>query len=71
MRIVAKALEALGISSMMIGLVQGIMSETMWMELYLSIIGIALFLAGWGIETHVAKRQNAVAIRRNDHVNKL
>jgi hypothetical protein len=50
MRVAAKALEALGISCVMIGLVQGIMSDTMWMELYLSIAGIALFLLGWGIE---------------------
>lgn len=57
MRIVAKALEAFGISCLMIGLVQGIMSETMWMELYLSIIGIVLFLVGWGIERLLIKKQ--------------
>lgn len=58
MKIAAKALEALGISCVTIGLVQGIMSESMWMELYLSIIGIVLFLIGWGIESfHARKRQ--------------
>lgn len=46
----AKILQALGIASVMVGLVQGIMSETMWMELYLSIIGIIIFLGGLGLE---------------------
>lgn len=46
----AKGLEALGIACVMIGLVQGIASETMWMELYLSIAGIGLFLVGRFIE---------------------
>lgn len=59
MRIVAKACEALGIACVMIGLVQGIMSETMWMELYLSIIGIAIFLVGWGIEKVSDRRHRA------------
>jgi hypothetical protein len=57
MRFLAKALEALGIACVMIGLVQGIMSETMWMELYLSIIGIVVFLVGRGIEKLLARRQ--------------
>jgi hypothetical protein len=41
----------------MIGLVQGIMSETMWMELYLSIIGIVVFLAGWAMETRLNRKR--------------
>ena len=57
MRIVAKSFEALGIACVMIGLVQGILSETMWMELYLSIIGIVVFLVGWGIETRLTKER--------------
>jgi len=59
MMIVAKGLEALGIACVMIGLVQGIQSESMWMELYLSIIGIVLFLIGWGTEKWVARRNRA------------
>ena len=50
MRIIAKGLEALGIACVMLGLVQGIQTENMWIELYLSVIGIVLFLIGWGIE---------------------
>jgi hypothetical protein len=57
MTFVAKALEAFGIACVMIGLVQGIQSTSMWMELYLSIIGIVLFLAGWGIEKWGAKKR--------------
>ncbi len=60
MRVIAKAFEALGIACVMIGLVQGILSETMWMELYLSIIGIVVFLLGWGIETRLTRKQNAL-----------
>jgi hypothetical protein len=59
MRFVAKGLEALGIACVMIGLVQGIQSESMWMELYLSIVGIVLFLVGWGIEKWMARKQGA------------
>jgi len=57
MKIAAKAFEAVGISCVMIGLVQGIMSETLWIELYLSIIGIVVFLIGWGIEKFLARKQ--------------
>ena len=59
MRIVAKALEALGIATVMIGLVQGIASDSMWMELYLSIIGIVVFFIGWGIERLITRRQQS------------
>lgn len=57
MRFLAKALEALGIACVMIGLVQGIMSETMWMELYLSVIGVVVFLIGRGIEKMLTRRE--------------
>ena len=56
---VAKACEALGIACVMIGLVQGIQSTSMWMELYLSVIGIILFLIGWGLEKYLARRSRA------------
>jgi len=57
MMLVAKGLEALGIASVMIGLVQGVQGESMWMELYLSIIGIILFLFGWGVEKWIVRRR--------------
>ncbi len=52
----AKGFEALGIACVMIGLVQGIQSETMWIELYLSIIGVVLFLMGRGMEKYLARK---------------
>ncbi len=57
MHVIAKAFEALGIASVFVGLVLGINSPTLWIELYLSIIGIALFLVGWGIEKLLARKQ--------------
>ncbi len=59
MMIVAKGLEALGIACVMIGLVQGIMSDNMWIELYLSIAGIVIFLIGRVIEKRLIKRLEA------------
>jgi len=56
MTILSKILEALGIACVMMGLVQGIQSDNMWMELYLSLIGIVLFLIGWGTEKVLRKR---------------
>ena len=50
MKFLAKVLEALGIACVMIGLVEGIMGSTMWMELYLSIAGIIVFTAGRKLE---------------------
>ena len=50
MNIVAKALEALGIACVMIGLAEGILGSTMWMELYLSVAGVIAFLAGRRLE---------------------
>jgi hypothetical protein len=48
-RILAKALEAVGIAALMIGLVQGIYGD-MWGELYLFIGGIAVFFIGRWME---------------------
>ncbi len=59
MRLAAKALEAVGIACVMIGLVQGIMSESMWMELYLSIFGVLLFLVGRRLEKARARKEQA------------
>jgi hypothetical protein len=56
MKILAKTLEALGIASVMIGLIDGI-NGSMWLELYMLIIGLALFFAGWGIEKALKKRK--------------
>jgi hypothetical protein len=53
--IVAKLLEAVGIATVMIGLVQGIMSDNMWIELYLSIGGVVVFLCGWGVERFLSR----------------
>lgn len=52
----AKGFEALGIACVMIGLVQGIFSASMWMELYLSLIGVAVFFIGWGMERYLARK---------------
>jgi hypothetical protein len=59
MMLLAKGCEAVGIACVMIGLVQGIQSDSMWMELYLSIIGIVLFLCGWGIERFIVRKNPA------------
>ena len=56
MRILAKTLEALGIACVMIGLVDGI-NGSMWLELYLLLIGLAIFFAGWGIEKALRKNK--------------
>ena len=57
MKAFAKILEAFGIACVMLGLVQGIQGESMWIELYLSIIGIVVFLIGWGIEKILGRRE--------------
>jgi hypothetical protein len=56
---IAKLFEALGIACVMIGLVQGIQGNDMWTELYLSIIGIVLFLLGWGLEKWLNRKRCA------------
>jgi hypothetical protein len=57
MRILAKTLEAIGIASLMIGLIDGIMGS-MWFELYLLIIGLIVFFGGWGIEKSLKKKHS-------------
>ncbi|MEK7249315.1 MAG: hypothetical protein AAB209_02725 [Bacteroidota bacterium] len=59
MFLVAKGFEALGIVCVLLGLVQGINSPTLWIELYLSIIGVTLFLIGRGIEKYLSRKQPA------------
>ena len=54
---IAKGLEALGIACVLLGLVQGIQTDDMWIELYLSIIGIGLFFAGWTMEKVLKRKQ--------------
>ena len=44
-----KALEAIGIAAVMIGLISGLSGDE-WGELYLFLGGIAVFLIGWGLE---------------------
>ena len=50
MHIAAKGLEALGIACVMIGLAEGVLGSDMWMELYLSVAGILVFIAGRRLE---------------------
>ena len=56
MKIVSKTLEAVGIACVMVGLIDGIQGS-MWLELYLLIIGLLVFLAGWGIDKLRMKKQ--------------
>jgi hypothetical protein len=58
MKILSKTFEAIGIASVMIGLIDG-MQGNMWLELYLLIIGLIVFFVGWGIEKSLKKRQQA------------
>ena len=53
--IIAKLLEAIGISALMIGLVQGIYGD-MWADLYFFLGGIAVFIIGRYIEKGQQKR---------------
>jgi hypothetical protein len=53
--LLAKSLEALGFGCVLIGLIQGIMNADMWAELYLTLIGIFLFLVGWMMEKALAR----------------
>lgn len=52
---IAKLLEAVGLASLIIGLVQGIYGD-MWGELYLFIGGIIIFIIGRFIEKRVEKQ---------------
>jgi hypothetical protein len=56
MKILSKTLEAMGMASVMIGLIDGI-NGSMWLELYLLIIGLIIFFAGWGIEKSLKKNK--------------
>jgi len=49
-RILGKSLEALGIACVMIGLVEGMLGSDMWGELYLSVAGVVVFIAGRRLE---------------------
>jgi hypothetical protein len=57
-KLLAKSCEALGIACVMIGLVQGLENPSMWMELFLTIIGIIIFLVGWGIEHRFSRKKH-------------
>lgn len=58
MKVLSKTLEALGIACVMIGLIDGVQGS-MWLESYLLIIGLVVFLAGWGIERFLLKKQSS------------
>ncbi|HUI10274.1 MAG TPA: hypothetical protein VL221_08100 [Bacteroidota bacterium] len=49
-RILGKSLEALGIASVMVGLAEGVLGTSMWGELYLSVAGVIVFIAGRRLE---------------------
>ncbi|MBI5472920.1 MAG: hypothetical protein HY961_11300 [Ignavibacteriae bacterium] len=57
MHAVAKVLEALGIAFVFLGLLLGINSPTLWIELYLSIIGVVVFLIGWGTDKLLERKR--------------
>ena len=61
----AKGFEAIGIASVLLGLVQGIQTNDMWAELYLSLFGILLFLLGYGIEKFLNKRNQKRQVARH------
>jgi membrane protein implicated in regulation of membrane protease activity len=61
MTLVAKFLEALGIACVMIGLVQGMMSPSMWGELYLAVAGIVIFYVGRGLEKRASRKREKQA----------
>ena len=56
---VAKGFEALGIAALLLGLMLGVNSPTLWIELYLSILGVVVFLIGWGIEKFLARKKKS------------
>ncbi len=58
MRITAKILQALGLASTMLALVQGLYGDE-WGELYMFLAGIALFFSGRLIERRLRKRAAA------------
>jgi hypothetical protein len=64
MFVLAKSLEAVGILCVFVGLILGVNSPTLWIELYLLIIGSAIFLVGWGIEKVHARRTSRTASQK-------
>ena len=62
MKILSKTLEAVGMASVMIGLIDGI-NGSMWLELYLLIIGLVIFFAGWGIEKSLKKNTQSQKVQ--------
>jgi len=60
----AKSIEAVGIACVGFGLVLGINSPKLWIELYLSIIGIALFVVGRGMERFIARKQQKSVVKQ-------
>lgn len=63
-RMIGKLLEAVGIASTMIGLIQGIYGD-MWGELYLFLGGIFVFLFGRQLEKHNLRRETTAEIKHN------
>jgi hypothetical protein len=61
---VAKGLEALGIACVGLGLIFGINSPKLWIELYLSLIGISIFLLGRVVEHFVARKRQKLRAHR-------
>lgn len=62
---IAKSLEALGIACLGLGLILGINSPKLWIELYLSLIGVFTFGVGWGIEKYIARKQKQATPRKS------
>lgn len=56
MKIAAKILEALGIASIVLSLRDGLMGQE-WNQLYFFLLGIAIFLPGWGIEKYLRRKE--------------
>jgi hypothetical protein len=56
MTILAKALQAIGITEVMIGLVTGVMGDIMTKEMYFALAGIVVFSLGWLIQRHTGNK---------------
>jgi hypothetical protein len=55
MTILAKVLQAIGITEVMIGLITGLNGD-MTKEMYFAVVGIAVFAIGWFIQRRSEKR---------------
>lgn len=66
MKTLARLLEATGIVCVMIGLLHGIMTGTLWVELYAGIIGVVVFLAGRGLERLHGRKKDAPPLPHGD-----